>query len=521
MKTVFANAIFHTMESETDTHATMTVEDGVITAFDEPADAAGARTVDLAGAHVFPALIDSHLHMLESIALASMGEQICEIAHGSVEPHNLAGVEEKIRSFAADAKPGSLLIFSNYISAAMDEGRLPNRFELDEWANGARVWVLNIDGHSGACSSALLDALGLESIAPDGIFTGPAHDANLGKFTDHLASSITPAALAHGIAHFCNQCAAYGIGTVCALEGTDDSERDRMAELTALLAQRFPLDVRLFPQYMDEAKLEKVLPRMGANRVGGCMKWELDGSVGSRTAAFSEPYSDGSMGSLYFDTDELASTIEGFASRGFMVSAHAIGDTAIDQLVGIFEQVGRRHRIDHCEFPSEKDVERICELKPFVTVQPGYAWIDKHYLHGYERYLSESQRASQVPLARLAEAGVPLCGSTDAPVQSVDPFLQMRGMREFYVEDQSLSAYEALKTYTVNGGEMLGEKKGLLREGYEASFFTCAENLLDIEPAGLEGMHAQSTWLHGKRYKPLPDGIGTFVRLLTTKPKKL
>lgn len=521
MKTVFVNATFHTMESETDAHRSMTVEDGVIVGFDESAEGPNVQTIDLAGAHVFPALIDSHLHMLEAIALASMGEQICNIVNGRVEPHDLAGVEREIRSYAAKSKPGSLLIFSNYVSAAMDEGRLPNRYELDEWADGAPVWIINIDGHSGACSSALLNALELGGVAPDGILSGPAHDANLGKFTDHLASSITPAALAHGIAHFCNQCAAYGIGTVCALEGTDDSERDRMAELTAFLAQRFPLDVRMFPQYMDEGKLERVLPRMDAKRVGGCMKWELDGSVGSRTAAFSEPYADGSTGSLYFDDNELARTIEGFANRGFMVSAHAIGDAAIDQLVGIFERVPGRHRIDHCEFPSEDAVERVCKLKPFVTVQPGYAWIDKRYLHGYERYLSESQIASQIPLARLAEAGVPLCGSTDAPVQSVDPFLQMRGMREFYVEVQSLSAYEALKTYTVNGGEMLGEKKGVLREGYEASFFTCTENLLEIEPSDLEGMCAQSMWLHGKRYKPLPDGLGAFVRLLTTKPKKI
>ena len=125
MKTVFTNATFHTMESETDTHATMTVEDGVITGFDEPADGSNAKTVDLAGAHVFPALIDAHLHMLESIALASMGEQICDIVHGGVEPHNLAGVEQKIRSYAAESKPGSLLIFSNYVSAVMDEGLLP------------------------------------------------------------------------------------------------------------------------------------------------------------------------------------------------------------------------------------------------------------------------------------------------------------------------------------------------------------------------------------------------------------
>ena len=77
-------------------------------------------------------------------------------------------------------------------------------------------------------------------------------------------------------------------------------------------------------------------------------------------------------------------------------------------------------------------------------------------------------------------------------MQSVDPFLQMRGMREFPVRDQSLSAYEALKTYTVNGGQMLGKKKGLLREGWEASFFTCEENLLTIKPESLDGMYAQA-----------------------------
>ncbi len=521
MKTIFENAIFHTMESETDAHVSMTVEHGVITGFDEVPSTSEARVIDLGGAHVFPALIDSHLHMLDCIALASMGEPLCELTHDGVEPHTLAGIEQKIREFAANAKQGDLLVFSNYIAAVMDEGRLPNRHELDEWANGARVWVINIDGHSSSCSSSLLKALKFEEIAPDGIFSGPAHDANLGAFTDHLASSITPAALSRGIAHFCNECAQFGIGTVCALEGTDDSERDRITELIALLAQRFPLDVRLFPQYMDKKKLDAVRGRMGNARIGGCMKWELDGSVGSRTAAFSKPYHDGTISRPYFETDELARTVEGFAEDGFMVSAHAIGETAIDQLIGIFEQVPGQHRIDHCEFPSAQAVERICEKKPYVTVQPGYSWIDKRYLHGYERYLDEQQIAQQIPLAHLARAGVLLCGSSDAPVQSVDPFLQMRGMREFYVEEQSLSAYEALKTYTANGAQMLGEKKGLLRKGWEASFFTCEKNLLDIPPSDLDELHAQNLWLRGKRYRPLPEGLGTFAHLLVAKPRKI
>ena len=512
MKTLFTHGVFHTMEDRYDTHNSMTVENGAIAAFDDKDDGR-LNTIDLKGLHVYPALIDAHLHMVETIALSSLGVPLCSIEDGRVVPGDLAGIEERIRAHALGCDPDSLMVFSNYISAAIAERRLPTCHELDAWTGNARVWVLNIDGHSSSCSSALLKALGLDGIAADGILVGHAHDANLGRISDYLASSITPAALARGIADFCNECAAFGIGTVCAMEGTDDSKRDRIVELMAFLARGFPLDVRLFPQYLDEKKLGAVLPRMGKKRVGGCMKWELDGSIGSRSAAFSRPYLDGSRGSLYFERAAIAETIEGFVSKGFFVSTHAIGDLAIDQLVGILEGVAGTHRIDHCEFPSKEILPRIYALKPFVTIQPGYSWIDKRYLHGYERFLDEDTIQQQIPLRDFVDHGVLLCGSSDSPVQSVDPYLQMRGMREFYVEDQSLSAYEALATYTVNGGVMLDEKKGLLRQGYEASFFTTTCDLLALEPCGLENLRAEALYLKGKRYKPLSRSMGSLARI--------
>ncbi|MCL2757012.1 MAG: amidohydrolase family protein [Coriobacteriia bacterium] len=525
MKTLYTNAIFHTMEDPHDIHHSMTVEDGLITAFDEESDTR-CRTIDLNGVHVYPAMIDAHLHMMSAIALSSLGVPLCRFENNGVEPHDLNGIGEMIRAHAANQKPGSLMVFNTYISSAINERRLPTRHELDEWTNGARVWVLNIDGHSSSASTALLTALGLAEVAPDGIFSGSAHDANMGTISDYLASSITPKNLASGVADFCNECASFGIGTVCAMEGTDDSTNDSLTGLIAFLAQGFPLDVRLFPQYMDEAKLKRVLPRMAEKRVGGCMKWELDGSIGSRTAAFARPYKDGSQTPLYFEHDVIAKTVEGFAQRGFFISVHAIGELAIDQIVGILEGVAGRHRIDHCEFPSPDILSRIYELKPFVTVQPGYSWIDKRYMHGYERFLDDAMLMQQVPLKDFAANDVPLCGSSDAPVQSVDPYLQMRGMREFYVEDQSLSAFEALKSYTVNGGLMLGENKGLLRQGYEASFFTTTSDLLAIEPSGLENVRATSLYLKGKRHKPLSRGLWTLIRVALSpsrilKPKLL
>ncbi len=519
MRTIFTNGCFHTLEHEGDIRTSLTIEHGLIVALDE-APSAKDNVVDVNGAHVYPALIDAHLHMMETIALASMGEPLCKFVDGTVEPHDLRGAEAKIRAIAErnHAKRGSLLILTNYVSAAFDEGRLPNRYELDSWASGADVWVLNIDGHSGSCSSSLLEKLDLEGLAPDGIFTGSAHDANLGKFTECLASRITPETLMHGIAHFCNECASFGIGTVCALEGNDDVERDRMGELTAFIAQRLPVDVRLFPQYMDETKLARIRPKMAASRVGGCMKWEMDGSVGSRTAAFFEPYNDGTKASPYFETDELERTLRHFANEGYQMSAHAIGDRAIDQLIDILGDLPGRHRIDHFEFPSAHAVERVCAMKPFVTVQPGFTWIDERFLHGYERFLTDRQIASQIPLSTLIDAGVPLCGSSDSPVQSVDPFLQMRGMREFPIAGQSLSGYDALLTYTVNGAEMLGEKKGRLREGYDASFFLCDVDLETCAPSALEGLRAADMWLHGRAYRRLSDNMRALLRLLVTPP---
>lgn len=160
-------------------------------------------------------------------------------------------------------------------------------------------------------------------------------------------------------------------------------------------------------------------------------------------------------------------------------------------------------------------------MKPFVTVQPGFTWIDERFLHGYERFLTDQQIASQVPLSTLMHAGVPLCGSSDSPVQSVDPFLQMRGMREFPLADQSLSGYEALRTYTVNGAEMLKEKKGQLREGYEASFFSCDIDLEACAPSALEGLRVTDMWLHGKPYRRLSSNMRALIRLLVTPPRKI
>ncbi|MFR3273963.1 MAG: amidohydrolase family protein [Slackia sp.] len=189
---------------------------------------------------------------------------------------------------------------------------------------------------------------------------------------------------------------------------------------------------------------------------------------GSQSAAFDRPYENGIQAPTYFTDEFIDSKIADLVSRGFAVSAHAIGETAIRQLTSAFEKADRqlertsddampncmRYRIDHCEFPAPDTLERIYELKPSVTIQPGYSWMDKRFMRSYERMLDKDIYQPADSLRDFADAGVVLCGSSDAPGRP-STRLQMRGMREFYIEEQSLSAFEALATYTVNGGKML------------------------------------------------------------------
>ena len=61
-------------------------------------------------------------------------------------------------------------------------------------------------------------------------------------------------------------------------------------------------------------------------------------------------------------------------------------------------------------------------------------------------------------MPRLYDAGVALCASSDSPVQSIDPFLQMLGMAEFSVPGQSLTNFEAMRCYTAHPARVLGEE---------------------------------------------------------------
>lgn len=521
---LFTNGIFHSGLSETDTFSHMTVRDGTITAvYTQRPGRKFNRVVDLGGQHVYPCLIDTHVHLLLTVAVMAMGFSVCEITQNGVEPNTMEGVAQRIRAYAALQPKGAVVACNNFIVTAVREHRMPTKQELDDWGGGRPVVIYNIDGHSTSLSSAMLAMLGLES--DSGILQGEENERTQGRIIDIVGSKMTAPLLAKGIANFQNTCAAYGISTVAALEGNGDSPKDATTGLIVRLARHMDIGVRLYLQYTDLERTKPFRKWMRRPRIGGCGDWEMDGAIGSHSAAFPRPYRDtGGKADCYFTQEETDSLVSRADAAGFQIASHAIGTDAIDRLVSALEKLNTTalHRVEHCEFPSKKALEVLKKGKYAVVMQPGYAWIDKRYLHTYETFLPEGFEKDMY-LKTLYDAGVCLCGSSDSPVQELDPWLQMLGMTQFYREEESLTPYQAFRCYTANAARALGEEaeRGTLEPGKAADFFTASQNLFTLPPEAIVSFRPTATWYGSTLWKNKTGTLTELAGMLVKAAKKV
>lgn len=530
MKTLYYNAHIHSMTDAGAEYEYMLINGRRIEYIGNTAPIGSYSKVDLNGKHVYPTMTDCHLHLLYSIVLAAGSFQVCEIVDGRVFPDSIESVGRHIKDYCQGRPEAKIITGNSYIISAIDEKRLPTRHELDLWSDNRAVIIYSIDGHSSSMSTALMKMLAISPENSDGIFSGEEHEFMQGKVTDLIAANVSPAMLAKGIANFSNTCAEYGVSRVCAMDGNEDVKNDFLTSLLIFIAKRMDIGVRLFPQYITVERAEKLKKHFLRPRVGGCGSWELDGSVGSRSAAFNEPYMDGSQGHCYYKDELINAKVAQTLAGGLQLSTHAIGEAAIEQIVNAYtvnEELipssGAMPRIDHFEFPSPKAVERIKKLRLALTVQPGFSWVDKRYLKSYEHFLPEAVIKRQLPLKELAEAGVCICGSSDSPVQSVSPFEQMLGMVDFYIPEQSLTNYQALKSYTVNPALMLGESAdfGTLEKGKLADFFVCSEDILCCSSDRLPGIRSELTVINGKPYRRKSGSLTELIAMLLRIPHKI
>lgn len=530
MRTLFCNGVFHSNVSQNDEFSFMLVENGRIAGvWKSDPELEGVRRVELGGKHVYPCLIDSHAHLMMTIGVLASGFDACEIAPSGIEPHDIEGVGKRISEYSSKQK-GDVIAINNYVVTAIKERRLPHREELDSWCNGKAVVVYNIDGHSCALSTKMLSRIGIDPEGHDGILEGEANESVQGRIFDVVSSSIGLGALARGVGLIHNSCAEYGIGMVCTLEGNADSPKDITTHLIARLSRHFGFGVRLYLQYTDYDRVRRFERFLGRKRVGGCGQWEMDGSVGSHSAAFEEPYIDnGKTAGCYFTQEQVNGFVRKFNENGYQITSHAIGTKAIERLVTAYENlgpttsnVGLPHRIDHCEFCDSELLKRISGADYSVTMQPGYAWVDKRYLHTYEEHL-EPSIVDGLMMKDFFDSNVCVCGSSDSPVQELNPYLQMQGMTDFYNPSQSITPYQAFRSYTYNAAKSLGELDdyGTLEVGKVADFFVSEDDFFKMDPKKTMDFRPSATYYGGKLFKRWKGSVLELVCMMMRPARKI
>ena len=505
MKTLYVNCKVHS-KLDGKVHSFLGVEKGRITYLGNTRPEGRWKETDLDGAHVAPRMIDSHMHMLYTMVLAAQSFFISEIKDGKVIPTTVEGALERLHDYS-ESHPGSKIIVANgFIPSVFENPRLLTRQELDKAAPDKAVIVYTIDGHSSTLSSVMLEKLGMDlETEKDGIMRGERHEFMQGKVTSLIASSLTPSILARGITNFVNETRALGLSGVVALDGQEDDPKDLTCEMLSRIATKLPMDIVFYPQYQDFDRARKIFPRQKRRRIGGCSAWELDGAVNSQSAAFYTPYRNmDEKGHTYYSDEHIRDRVETALKEDILLTAHAIGPVAIDQILNVYDEhrdelptENGMYRIDHFEFPSKEALEKIKGLDIALTFQPGFSYIDKRFLRSYTRYLTDEMLSLIAPLKTLDESGVCILGSSDSPVQELDPYLQMKGMTAYYVESESLSPASAYRSYSLNAGKAIGEDFSL-EFGNEATFNVYSK---DIEVETLDKSDLLFSMRNGKRVK--------------------
>jgi predicted amidohydrolase YtcJ len=218
-----------------------------------------------------------------------------------------------------------------------------------------------------------------------------------------------------------------GIGSVTGIVSVGESiwcgVDDEISTLIRL-APKLPIDIDVLviaqqPSDLIEAK-ERIDRAEGRIRFHGYKDF-TDGSLGGHTAAMYEPFSDvETTGTVRIDHDKAKLLGQTSLDLGGVVAIHAIGDRANDLALDVHEDLLRdgaepsRLRVEHASILTDQTIERMASLGVVASVQPAFLASEETWL---EKRLGASRMSRAYPGRSLSDAGVPLLGGSDSPVE--------------------------------------------------------------------------------------------------------
>lgn len=478
----------------------MAVRDGVVAWLGS--DAVGreqfpqAELIDLDGALVTPAFVDSHIHVTET-GLCRTG---LDLRPATSARHCL----ELIADHAA-AHPGQPIWGHGWDESGWPDGAAPDTAALDAVVGDRPAYLSRTDVHSALASTALRNRVpglpqGPDAAAP---LSGDAHHlvraAARGLLTAGQRAEARTAALAAA--------AAAGIVAVHECAGPDIAGLDDWLELRALSEHRPGVEVIGYwgEQVGSGAQARELIAETGARGLGGDLF--VDGSLGSHTAWLHDPYADaaGCTGMCHLDTDAVTAHLWACTEAGVTAGFHVIGDAAVSSVIAALERVVEHfgvpavarcvHRLEHLEMVSAEQAAKLGAWGVIASMQPVFDALWGGDDGMYAQRLGAARAAGLNPFALLASQGVPLAFGSDSPVTALDPWATVRAAAHHRTAGSAVSMRAAFAAATRGGWRAAGVNDGItgtLVPGAPASYAVWEAGRLAVE-APLDTVQRWST----------------------------
>ena len=444
---------------------------------------ASMEVIDLHGALLAPGFVDSHVHLTETgIALDSL--QLGGVRSARELLDAVAGFS------ASTSSTGGTVLGHGWDETAWADSALPTREELERAAGGRKVYLSRVDVHSALVSSSLATAAGLTGTDDSG--AGSSGAGSQVKRAAHTAARLAarqlPAAALRGYQQ--RALAEAAANGYVALAEMAAPHIGSIEDLQLAVAWNTGPDAvpEILPYWGELASspehARSILDGLGVPVLGLAGDLNIDGSIGSRTAALREDYSDaaGERGSLYLSSAEAAAHLAACSLLGIQAGFHIIGDAGLDAALDALDQaaadVGEQkvraagHRLEHVELADAESIRRLANYSVTVSAQPGFdaAWGAADGL--YHQRLG-SRRSGMNPFASFYAAGVPICFGSDSPVTPLRPWSSVRACLQHNNPAERISARAAFLGHTRAGWRAARYRNpmaGQLVPGAPASF---------------------------------------------------
>lgn len=531
---LFINGEIYSMKKEGEKFQSLGVKDGkiIFLGTDEEAKNLNSKElIDLKGKMMIPGMADAHLHLYaycQNLTFVDLSK-----VHNINEMINL--MKEKIKN----VKKGNWVKGVNFDQSKWKENRFPTLEEMDSISKDNPIIIKRCCLHAVVANSKALEMAsigknyqagsgGIVELDKDGMPNGILREQSTKVFDDILPDPLKDIEVQKRIMQdVLNDMSSKGITTIHTYAAkiwqyNEDINIYKNFEKEGKLPLRVTvcIDELFEPEILTKEKLNNPYRKVQL----GAYKIFSDGSMGSRSAALKEPYSDDpkNSGFMLFTQEELNNKILTGYEHGLQPAIHAIGDRALDMTLSAIEYTLKTtkekgmtdeeqkkrlpFRIIHVQMIDDDLLERMKKLPLVLDIQPIFLCTDLHWI---EDRIGKERLKGSFALKTMEKAGLIQTGGSDCPVETYEPLKgiyaavtrqDMEGYpTEGFLPEERLSVYEALCMYTKNVPYATGQESvlGTLEIGKFADLTVLEKNLFKIDKKEIKDVKVEQTYVAG------------------------